>query len=736
MRAVPILWLFLVLIGTLPAADDSHWIEADGVRIFEPPHEHPRLYLRARDLPGVRRRMTHPVLKPVWQQLQAAAAINTQMRVEVDALRYLLDHDTKIGTRAVADALGLMARFQAENRENESRKIGRMMTTGAIVYDWCYPRLDAVQKQTFQQSFVRLAKQLECKYPPRRGGLVIGHPSEWMILRDMFSAGIAIYDEFPEMYRLAAALFFGEHIPARNWWYPGGAFHQGPGYADARYLSDMYPLWMFDRMGAGNVFSPSQQFVPYEWIYLRRPDGKFIRAADGINWPTRLGTLLCASYYHDGYLLSNYLIDPEVDPENKLYHFLWNDPESKYPPVSDNKIFEFLWRDPDLKPLPIKDLPTSRYFGFPYGWMVARTGWGPDSVVAQMHVNIMNFVGHEHLDGGTFDIYYRGPLAIHSGVYQGVNGGYGSPHHTNFYQRTIAHNSLLIYDPDEKFPAGKRELGNDGGQRLAGDWTSGYTISEFLKGNYRTGSVEGQSIGTNYTYLKGDLTAAYSGKVREVKRSFVFLDLGSGAVPAAMVVFDRVVSANPAFRKYWLLQSVSDPKVAGSRAIVSGRLVNTTLLPTPDNLQSEIIGGPGKEFWVFGKNYPNATVPPDPEVGGWRVQLSPKQSAAEDLFLNVLQPTNDGKPLPVRLRTQPAPVVTAEIADRLVLFNRQGVRLTKPFTFQVQGQGKVKLLLTDLTEGNWQVWRDGHIYKPAIEVSAEAGTLYVEGPAGTYELRR
>lgn len=44
--------------------------------------------------------------------------------------------------------------------------------------------------------------------------------------------------------------------------------------------------------------------------------------------------------------------------------------------------------------------------------------------------------------------------------------------------------------------------------------------------------------------------------------------------------------------------------------------------------------------------------------------------------------------------------------------------------------------MTDLAEGTWQVWRDGRIVTPAVTVSAEAGTLYFEGPAGRYELRR
>jgi heparin/heparan-sulfate lyase len=736
--------LFTVFaIGAGPAfAAEAHWIESGGVRIFEPPREHPRLYLQSADLPDVRRRMAHPVLKPVWQQLQDAAKMNTQIRVEVDALRYLVDRDGQLGRRTIADGLRQMERFREEKEQNNSRKIGRMMVTGAIVYDWCYALLTAEQKEAFAKNFVRLAGMLECHYPPRRAGLVIGHPSEWMILRDMLSAGIAIYDEAPEMYRLAAALFFGEHVPARSWWYPGHAFSQGPGYADARFLSDMYPLFMFDRMGAGNVFNPSQQFVPYEWIYLRRPDGKFIRSGDGQNWPTRLGTLLTASYYHDGYLLSNYLVDPEVPPDDPLFHFLWNDPESKYPRTSDNKIFEFLWRDPDLKPRPVSDLPLSRYFGFPYGWMVARTGWDASSAIVQMRVNIENLAGHQHADGGSFEIYYKEPLAIHSGVYQGVTGGYGSAHHSNYYQRTIAHNSLLIYDPDEKFmPGGRKELVNDGGQRLVANWVTPHTLSDILKSDdYRTGTVEGQSFGPEpqrpaYTYLKGDITAAYSKKVRQVKGSFVFLNLNGNKVPAALVVFDRVVSANPGFRKYWLLQSVAEPKVSGNQAVLSGRLVNTTLVPEPDNTTAEVIGGKGREFWVFGKNFPNATVPPDPEAGGWRVQISPKQARAEDLFLNVLEMTDDARPLPVR-KVDAGSLLGIQLADRVVLLSRNGERQQTPLQFQVEGQGIQRILVADLAEGTWQIWRDGQIVKPATGVSAEAGTLYFEGPAGSYQLRR
>jgi hypothetical protein len=63
--------------------------------------------------------------------------------------------------------------------------------TGAIVYDWCYPLLTAEQKQTYQVEEVRLAKEMEVGYPPVDGGYLTGHSSEWMILRDLLSAGVA-----------------------------------------------------------------------------------------------------------------------------------------------------------------------------------------------------------------------------------------------------------------------------------------------------------------------------------------------------------------------------------------------------------------------------------------------------------------------------------------------------------------------------------------------------------------
>ncbi|MBI4874326.1 MAG: heparinase II/III family protein [Acidobacteria bacterium] len=696
------------------------------------PAEHPRLYLRARQAAELERRTEHPVLAPVWNSLLEAAKKNPQIRAETNALRYLMTRDEELGRRTVAETLQLLeqAHYPA-GMQDVTRPIGRMMVTGAVVYDWCYRLLTAAQKQACIAQLVRLARELECGYPPREIGSVTGHGSEWMIMRDMLSAGVAIHDEDPEMYRLAAERFFARLLPARNFWYPGHAFHQGSAYAETRVSSELYPLFIFDRLGAGNVYHPAQQFVPYQWIYMRRPDGQLLRSGDGQSKAPKLRSLLNASYYGDGYVLGDYLRDPGIDPMSQL--------------------FEFLWRDPDLKPLPVEDLPLSRYFGFPYGWMVARTGWGQDAVIAEMKVNVYNFGNHQHHDAGAFQIYHQGPLAIDSGLYEGTGGAYGSPHHVNYYKRTIAHNSLLIHDPEEKFLRSTGvEYRNDGGQRLPNGWREPATIETLVERDYKTGTVLGQGFGPDarrpmYTYLKGDLTEAYSKKVKEVQRSFVFLNLG-GAVPAALVVFDRVVAANPSFRKYWLLHSMEEPAIQGNTARVSlsqrgwtGRMTGTVLLPEAANAEIAKVGGPGKEFWVFGENFPNQPrrgPESEYEIGAWRVELSPRQAAETDHFLNVLQVTDgSGQALPVE-RLEAGGCAGARVSDRVVWFRRDGHRSDRPFSFELGGAGSLRVLATDLAEGVWQVWRDGRIVLPAVSVAADAGTLYFEGPAGKYQLRR
>lgn len=740
---------------------DAKWEVVNGVSTPIPPNEHPRLYLRSHNIPELKERMDDPALKKTLEKLLEMTEDRNPkdipeikgwrfyvdqkgltVRAELNALKYLVTKDKKLGREAITSILDTLSTSSWPHVQDIARASGRMMVTGAIVYDWCYDLLEEDEKQLFIKNFVRLAKTLECGYPPTKQGSVTGHSSEWMIMRDLLSAAIAIYDEYPEMYNLTAERIFKEHVPVRNWLYDGHAYHQGSGYDNVRFASDLFPLWIFDRMGVGNIYNPQQQFVIYNNIYKRRPDGQLLASGD-VNYSRRskylgLPAMLAASYYKDEYINHEFLKRTTID--------------------SRSIIFDFLWRDTKLGTKSPEDLPLTKYFGSPYGWMIARTGWGNDSVIAEMKINEYNFSNHQHNDAGAFQIYYKGPLTIDSGAYSGSSGGYNSPHNKNYFKRTIAHNSLLIYDPNEEFKAmnyGGRDksptVTNDGGQRLPGEeWGTPQDLDDMLNLNFKTGEILAQSFGDNvitpeYSYLKGDITKAYTNKVKEVKRSFVFLNLKNKNIPAAFIVFDKVVSSDSLFKKYWLLHSIEEPKIEGNEIEIvrtkngdTGKLINTILLPKKENAIVNSVGGEGKEFWVFGENYSNkATTRPDiaNERGSWRVELSPKRLENENYFLNVMQVMDNNSKNKLKIESFDGEnIVGVKISDRIVTFSKTSNLISDTVEFSIKDKGKVKILVSDLSQGSWKVLRNDRVVIPELNASKENHSVYFEGEKGMYQL--
>lgn len=742
------------------------WTEVEGVNIPLPPMEHPRLYVRTSDIPALREKMKSPQGRKILNKLKEASLPRTeeeeasvklkdfryyfQMRgvtsqVQLQALDYLVDGDRKKARSAITSMLDTLKRVNFDTGNDRTRASGVMIMVGSMVYDWCYDQMTPEERQAYISEFKRIAGTMECHYPPKNSEPVAGHCSEWNILRDLLSAGVAVYDEDPEIYNYVATMLFRDYVPVRNYTYKGGNYHQGSGYVSVRFINDLISLWIFDKMGAGAVYTPEQQYVLYDFIYRRRPDGGVLPAGD-VNPGNRkspnsyaMPAMFAAGYYHDPYLQNEYYIKPSVEA-----HLL---------------MMQLLWMDFDLKPKTPEDLPLTRYCGTPFGWMIARTGWDANSVIAEMKVNEHFYGNHQHLDGGSFQIYYKGPLAIDSGSYQGSAGGYNSPHNKNYFKRTIAHNSLLVYDPSEVFECWNygggdktKTAANDGGQRMPGDrWETCRSFEQLLSDDYTVGETLAHGFGPDpsvpeYSYLKGDITKAYTSKVKDVRRSFVFLNLKDETVPAAMVIYDNVVSSDPSFRKYWLMHSIEQPVVKGNEFTISrtlngdsGMLKNTVLLPRKASVKT--VGGEGKEFWVFGTNYPNAaTSRPDPanERGAWRVEVCPSKASVADNFLNVIQVAdNDCKDFSAVASVESGTVAGAVVADRVVTFSRDS-RPLDSCAFEVKADKKsardsYKILVTDLKPGRWTVKSSGSTLG-VFEVSPESGTLYFDAPAGSFTL--
>ncbi|WP_079913479.1 heparin/heparin-sulfate lyase HepB [Paenibacillus sp. 32352] len=736
-----------------------------------PPPEHPRLFLRKEHLPELREKMTRPELKQEWERLVQYSRFSIEEAnsehcpgdvyvIEANALLYLLQGDREAGLKAKQLALSSITKSFNPNFQDISREIGRLMLAGAIVYDWCYDLVTDEERTFFIGHFKRLAGLLECGYPPVKEGAFVGHSCEWMIQRDMLGTGIAIYDEEPEMYDLAAGRVLHQMVPARNFFYPSGWHHQGDGYGGVRFQGELFPTWMFDRMGFGNVYDASQREVGYQWIYTRRPDGKLLR--DGDTTPVMQKQTKYTRLHFIYWILGGYYKDPYFIAQKQMDEGRLQDKDV---------LFAFLFADPNVEAKPFDELPLTRYFGAPTGVMVARTGWetGMDSnvVVAEMKVGMYQYNNHQHLDAGAFQIYYKGNLAIDSGSYKGSSGKYHSPHNKYYFKRTIAHNTMLVYDPDElkQYPYVK-DGGlvwpnvNDGGQRWPNEGRPPLTLDDLLNKDFKRADVLAHAIGPDpmkpsYSYLKGDITAAYSSKMKQFQRSFLFLNFQDTEHPAALIVFDRVVSANPDFPKYWLLHSIEEPQTAGSRTVISrsedgynGQLINDTLLPAAENQTIEKVGGPGKEYWVFGTNYVN-DFPGTKEQGEWRIEVSPKVPAEEDLFLNVMQVKDiDGPEALPTQRLDGEAVVGIKINDWIALFSRSGQRLQEDVILPDTAEGTVvggslHYFAADLAAGQWSVEQEcagaiGAEWRTLLtaEVTEEAGVLHwqSEGAAGRLRL--
>ncbi|WP_218033950.1 heparin/heparin-sulfate lyase HepB [Paenibacillus koleovorans] len=741
---------------------------ASGVPV--PPEEHPRLLIRGSDIPELRQKVTDPDMQAAWGRIVyrsqssqdgSLPPINPNVystnfnsalleSIEAKALMYLLQEDEELGKDAIAmvgnylDTVNFSANYDAYFK---SKYAGQAMTSAAIVYDWCYALLSEEEKATLIDRIISLTRYFEFGYPPAFRSYVSGHDNEANTFIDLLSFGVAVFDEKDDVYLDIADSLINDFLPVRDFILASEMYYQGDSYSQPKLSYELMMNLIFSGMGADPLLRPEEGKAPYAYLYSRRPDGQLLRDGDsymsstqarGSYWYYPDLFLYSAGQYQDPYLMDEYLRQYAIAPSVV------------------NPIRAFLFHDPTLPASPLSELPLTKYFGSPYGSMIARTGWGDEvgtsDVIAEMKIKEYQFNNHSHLDSGAFQIYYKGSLAIDSGIYNGVGSAYGSSHDINYHKRTIAHNAMLIYDPEEDFDFYGNPISNDGGQQ----WINGSAVAKNvyeLQNDYKVAEVLAHATGADewspdFSYLKGDLAAAYSGKAESYTRSFMFLNLKDSRHPAAMIVYDKVKATNPDNTKYWLLHSTEEPVVDGNTTTITksghgnnGKLVNTALLPVLEEATTEVIGGEGHEFDVFGTNYP--AVPTNnntsDEPGAWRIQISPNTHQADDTFLNVIQVmdnTNGPEPL-VPAIIESTDLVGAKIADRVVLFGKGDTKLSGSVTFQVYGEeDHLSYVVTDLAAGFWTIERNGQTALTQVEVTSEGSVLQFEGPPAEYVLTR
>lgn len=691
----------------------------------KPPAGHPRVYLREEHVAAMRERLGHKLLANPVSRLRASAALSpTGLGIDraaecarSRALLALLEGNERMGREAIEIVLDRVPKAEWDLAVQDiSRQIGLVMLSAGMVYDWCFPWLDDAGPVIVEQAY-RLARMLEVGYPPVGQGAVTGHAGEAMLMRDLLGTGLAIFDESPEMYELTAGRIYREFVPARDFWYPAHYHHQGSAYGPYRFRWEVLAAWILERAGLGAPFSREQGQVPYRWVYTERPDGKLM--AEGDVFMGRVTTapyLLTAGLYADPVLQGRFLAAPDVSNVDAIEFLLFFDPE--------------------LQPAAVEDLPLGRYFGSPYGGMVLRTAWngrGEDPAIAEFKVKEWHFNNHQHLDAGAFQIWYRGPLAMDTGLYR----GYFSPHDGNYCKRTVAHNCVLVEEPEESFVNGRWV--NDGGQRWPNLAREARTIEQLQALGYRVASVLGAAMDLEqgWAYLEGDLTEAYGAKkVESHRRAFVWLRKPVEGAEIALAVFDRLVTAKAGAVKKWLLHTASEPEISAA-ATLSGNgkamLAHHVLLPAEGEFRIEKVGGAGAEFMSAGQNWvPNRTPLETDEAGAWRVEVIPSLERREETLLNVLQamPGTEAACDSSRLLRTGAHAGFV-LGDRVVLFREEAGRQREDVSVELpEGQESYLCLVTGLQEGKWLA---GGV---EVMVSVESGVAVFRAAPGPLRLRR
>jgi hypothetical protein len=241
-------------------------------------------------------------------------------------------------------------------------------------------------------------------------------------------------------------------------------------------------------------------------------------------------------------------------------------------------IHPLLCARPDILPVPaelgrrprIEQLPPSVLLD---GVAILRSGWDEDATLLTFRCG-RHGGWHNHLDHGSFTLFRGGPLAIDSG-----GGHYHVPHRPHYATRTLAHNCILVRNNSEPYWLGRfgQPVANDGGQRIV---TVSYSPPHGrtgephtplsterqarLKDEFNMGSMLAFESCPAFDYVAGDATPAYtwpwsgigdnpSRRVEEAVRQIVFLK------PDWIVIFDRVEATRKEFAKTWLLHTMEAP---------------------------------------------------------------------------------------------------------------------------------------------------------------------------------
>ncbi len=411
-----------------------------------------------------------------------------------------------------------------------------------------------------------------------------------------------------------------------------GGWNWGAAYAMWS-LTDQFQLFENMRIGTDKNFYADLPWVENsinQYVYFMQPDNSCIHLGDG-------------------------QMKLAADRTIYLHARVYNDPRSLWMAQYYSQSEFMTWTIPRFQKLLYKDftMPVVTQPDLPLDWWtdkvglsVSRSSWDSTATMVTFFNSPSKKAAHEHRDNNSFAIFKNAPLLLDAGYYD----SYGSSHYRNYYQRTIAHNSICVFDSSETYTYHGQPVSNDGGQIESSSLINYDEI--FLPENQRGIWIKYGS-GANYSYNIADAQLSYdSVKLDFFRRRLLFIK------PGKVIVLDHVHLKNTTSNQRdlsWIIHFADEPEISGSITNVSvpnhietyngnyytsttgnGSIAIKTLFPVIS--YATLIGGTGYEYWVDGVNYPPEPAPDSSVLtaGKWRIEVIPATTTDTTIFLHTI----------------------------------------------------------------------------------------------------
>ena len=642
--------------------------------------------------------------------------------IEAKALEYQLNGDKNLAYKAIEAIKNFINSLIIIDKVNDTYRIwGMTMLIAGEVYDWCYDLLSDKDKEEIisgVENKLLAEGHMEIGFPPCKQSCVSSHGSEAQLLRDYLGFSIAIFDERPDFWEYVGGRFYEEYVTFRNYYYESGTSPQGTGlYGLYRHNFDLWSAWIIKTMSGKIPYSDNLEKVVISYLSSELPlDKELFATGDyyGIENIKRIDNGGDDASTGKEYGISTFLF------HSALFNNGTSRAASKY---YSNGFSGFTYQNNYLNPVTYliltssgtktasnrhEGLPTILSNGAPVGMITTREMWdNPNSAAVMMKLGERTTANHDHQDAGSFEIYYKGKLAFDSGVYS----GYGSNHHFYYHQATIAHNSLLIYNP--KYAETDRGL-YSGGQKLLSE-SSG--MENWLSDKYKIGKITAQTYAYSngegsrpkYAYLAGDITPAYNAEtVTEVERRMLSIYTDNKVVPVIFAVYDNISAESGDFKKTFLLHTPTEPSINGNKVVEVNGEGTLTLFNLLGGDSITKMGGPDQNYLVNGvQNSTNSIFASD---GMWgRIEISPKIGNKTDKMLNVMFVSDTGVNIvePTRLKTEDFDGFN--IANYAVFFAKTSSLINKTESIELNCNSKeVNYYFSGVEEGIWLVKVNGN----------------------------